>query len=145
MDARLLEVFKPFRKCCQQKANDIHQVLTPARTCETQERAVLKLESEVLKVILGVSRDFEVSERTTPKILEEPRVIAPHNLEGPQRMILHKLKAPEGMIPHKLEAPERILSRSLEEPERIVPHTLIQWMPNRPRSVKLSAKKSDPC
>lgn len=101
---------------------------------------MLKLESEVLKVILGVSRNFEVSERTTPKILEELRVIAPHNLEGPQRMILHKLKAPEGMIPHKLEAPERILSRSLEEPERIVPHTLIQWMLNRLNFISISRR-----
>ncbi|KAG1805648.1 uncharacterized protein BJ212DRAFT_848347 [Suillus subaureus] len=133
MDARLLEAFKPFKKCCQQEANDLHQVLTPVRVCETQERAILKLESEVLKKFLAVPRNSLVSERTTPDFLEEPQIIAPHNLEGPQRMILHKLKAPEGMTPNNLEAPERILSRNLEAPERIVPHTLIQWKPNRSR------------
>lgn len=92
------------------RTNDLHQALTPIRAYETQERAVHKLELEVLKGIGTLA--------------------VPHNLE---RMNLHNLKGSEGMTPHNLETPERILSLKLEVPARIVPHTLIQWTPNGSR------------
>lgn len=85
----------------------IDQALTPVRACETQDRTVNELESEVLKGIGTLA--------------------VPHNLE---RMNPHNLKGTEGMTPHNLETPERILSLKLEVPARIVPHTLIQWTPN---------------
>lgn len=99
MDAWSLEVFKLFRKCYHQEVNDLHQMLTPERTCETQERVVRKLESEVLERILTAPRNLWVSEITAFKISKEPPIIGPHNLEGPQRMIFHNLKATEEMIP----------------------------------------------